>query len=442
MRIRSTCPDVRPNMQSAAMGRTAAHFCWQLLAFLSHICRESVAYNLTTEPNAYTWLAVGADYSLGITTIGTSYSWGIPMSEREKSVIPIGYLWTRFFAGYSHTCGITEFAITMCWGRGHEGQCNIPQGYTFVLFTLGESHTCALTDTSEIVCWGTPLNFRLEVPKNQLWLSVDAGAFHTCAVNDRQKILCWGDGRYNRLDVAFRTELDISWEAVACGNRHCCGLLTRSSLIRKRFRQEDNVYCWGDNSYGQLDFPAKTEGRSGAFTRFRQISAGHSHTCGVTDINDVWCWGLTQPYGLIRDIPTGKNITRVWCGGHHACALTSNLTALCWGDGYFGQTTVPIDDRTLPPSILDYAKDPHDIYEDDPFHRVTKWDQDHPPQYSTQHVHMALYMPEFPKPGSLILSFRRVAGAPDPYSPHVLHFPSPQFDYPGVFHLNVSAFDL
>jgi alpha-tubulin suppressor-like RCC1 family protein len=55
------------------------------------------------------------------------------------------------------------------------------------------------------------------------------------------------------------------------------------------------AYCWGENAWGQLGIgslaykaiPAEVEGN----IDFASISAGASHTCGVTSNGHAYCWG-------------------------------------------------------------------------------------------------------------------------------------------------------
>jgi alpha-tubulin suppressor-like RCC1 family protein len=62
---------------------------------------------------------------------------------------------------------------------------------------------------------------------------------------------------------------------------------------------DGTAYCWGYNGYGQLgnaaaQFTLDPNPRplpvSGGLT-FATVSTGYLHTCGVTTLDAVYCWG-------------------------------------------------------------------------------------------------------------------------------------------------------
>merc|ERR1712113_845739 len=65
-------------------------------------------------------ISCGFDYTLGVAKVGTGFSWGLPISSREKIAVPQGYIWKMLEAGYSHSCGVTKFNRNICWGRDAE----------------------------------------------------------------------------------------------------------------------------------------------------------------------------------------------------------------------------------------------------------------------------------------------------------------------------------
>jgi hypothetical protein len=86
---------------------------------------------------------------------------------------------------------------------------------------------------------------------------------------------------------------------------------------------------------------------SAAYLRFTQISAGGSHSCGVTN-GGAWCWGsggdgrLGNGRSVSSSVPvpvtqTASGVfTHVSASGDHSCGIASS-GAWCWGWGFYGQ---------------------------------------------------------------------------------------------------------
>src|SRR5215217_4572232 len=93
-----------------------------------------------------------------------------------------------------------------------------------------------------------PLSFR----------QVSAGSRHTCGVTTTDQAYCWG---YN-------------------------GFSTQGGQLGDGVTTDDRAYCWGRNDYGQLGdgtMEAKlTPVPVAGGRRFRVVSAGNFHSCGIT----------------------------------------------------------------------------------------------------------------------------------------------------------------
>jgi alpha-tubulin suppressor-like RCC1 family protein len=111
------------------------------------------------------------------------------------------------------------------------------------------------------------------------------------------------------------------------------------------------AYCWGENFVGQLGDgttnPSRpTPGAVARTLRFRQLSAGSLHTCGVTISDRIFCWGSNQGGQLgdatRTDRPRAVRVagdlyfSRVGAGTGHTCGVTLDQRAYCWGDNSFG----------------------------------------------------------------------------------------------------------
>jgi alpha-tubulin suppressor-like RCC1 family protein len=139
---------------------------------------------------------------------------------------------------------------------------------------------------------------------------------------------------------------------VAAGDRHTCAI-----------RKDRNVYCWGDNSKGQLGTTApggdKKPLRVANLTNVHAIAAGANHTCALTipgifaQGGLVFCWGdnafgklgaaSTTPQSAIPiqvNGGTGQPLSKVGAiaAGHdHTCASFDGGSVLCWGSNVSGQ---------------------------------------------------------------------------------------------------------
>lgn len=65
---------------------------------------------------------------------------------------------------------------------------------------------------------------------------------------------------------------------------------------------------------------------------YASVSAGHLHTCAVTELREVVCWGATEHYDPVPD-DLGP-VNQVLAGDFETCALLANGTVRCWsGEG-------------------------------------------------------------------------------------------------------------
>jgi alpha-tubulin suppressor-like RCC1 family protein len=150
----------------------------------------------------------------------------------------------------------------------------------------------------------------------------------------------------------------LSFRQVSAGGNHTCAVTT-----------DDRAYCWGENTWGQLGDDAPGFARLAPVRvlgglRFRHVSAGFDHTCGVTTDDRAFCWGVNQAGqlgdGTSASRPTpvavaaaGRRFRQVRAGSAHTCALTDSDVAFCWGNNLYNQlgdgTTT---NRPLPVRVL------------------------------------------------------------------------------------------
>jgi len=201
---------------------------------------------------------------------------GLGLSAPDESDVPAkvsdDLTWAVLSSGSGHVCATRSDGTLWCWGSNSNGQIGVgttitafvPTQVTGTGFTsvgAGASHTCATHTDGSLACWGLNDSGQLgdgttaqqSVPNpvsGSDWAVVGAGASHSCAIKTDGTLWCWGNNSTGQLgDGTMSPHLLPTkvttpagpWSTIALGNGHTCASLTNGSL-----------YCWGDNSKGQL----------------------------------------------------------------------------------------------------------------------------------------------------------------------------------------------
>jgi alpha-tubulin suppressor-like RCC1 family protein len=141
-----------------------------------------------------------------------------------------------------------------------------------------------------------------------------------------------------------------------------------------------SVYCWGSNEHGQLGNDADSEQELrpvlvAGTERYVEMCAGDDHTCAMTDLGAVDCWGRNQRGQLGQEnrtnlarparVPLSAPAAVLACGFAHVCAVLSNNELWCWGengegalgqdDDYPGDGSVETVDELSPIRVTDAA---------------------------------------------------------------------------------------
>jgi hypothetical protein len=286
--------------------------------------------------------------------------------------------------GASHGCLALSTGRVVCSGRNSEGQLGDGSTSDRTVFargiadravelTAGANHVCALSNDRTVACFGDASHGQLgngsrspspsPVPVRVSGLADVAGLAssgnHTCAFTVTGDVLCWGDNDLGGLDSAVPltvSDLGVA-TAVATGDAHTCAIV--SELASRQ------VYCWGDDSYGQLGNPDRMSSAAPVLVktiaRADDIASRGITTCivGVVGANaGVHCWGEPAEEPALVPMPGGRRPMTVEVGTGHQCALLEDGTVACWGEnevGQLGRGTTSAGDPTpaLVPGLFD-----------------------------------------------------------------------------------------
>lgn len=246
-------------------------------------------------------------------------------------------------------CAMQAVAVAVCVAAcGARSELWMPlESETFgsadvavVAIALGNFHSCALRSDGTVACWGVydadsyhPEPVEVATPGAVSLLS--AGSESTCGLLDGEILTCWGTaaGAFN--DQQEPKTLGVGFARIAMGDLFGCAVMV-GSVVR----------CWGVADGGQLGTPSPTkpiQWLPGAQVKgiddAVDISAGGFFACALRSDGTVVCWG-EGPLGdgtnesswspvQVKGLP--GPVKQIAVGGMHACALTEDGTVLCWG---------------------------------------------------------------------------------------------------------------
>lgn len=267
-------------------------------------------------PTSWASVEAGYDYACGVGTNAKAYCWGYNDNGRlgngtvgsYDDSLPVAVLqganssgqWASVSAGEEGTtCGLDLLGHAFCWGANGNGQ-------------LGNGTTGTYDDS-------LPVAVLAGANSSGTYSSLSVGRFHACGMGPDGKAYCWGgggngelgDGTYDDTDVPVAVltgnGLPDTWKSVSAAQSFTCGI-----------GGDDSAYCWGYNAEGQLgpdvpagdyrnvpvripipgDVPVKT------------LSPGADSVC-VTTADSVYCWG-DNSYGQL-----GIGSVESWPSGVH-----------------------------------------------------------------------------------------------------------------------------
>jgi len=136
-------------------------------------------------------------------------------------------------------------------------------------------------------------------------------------------------------DFSCESAYEGVWNLMEGGLEHTCAI-----------NDENEIHCWGKNSYGQIGTDEDYFQKSIAevITEPRQswvsLSAGNQNTCAIDNHGELYCWGLNLAisYRPVRISPENSWKEIIRSNNKSAtCAINSDDSLWCWGHGSYGQ---------------------------------------------------------------------------------------------------------
>ncbi|MFO0601001.1 MAG: hypothetical protein U0228_37175 [Myxococcaceae bacterium] len=288
-----------------------------------------------------------------------------PVSDSPATVVA---------GGSQFACAVKQGAVR-CWGANEHGQLgrgavsaseasgavSLPEAVAQL--GVGEDVVCARTVTGRVFCWGnndrqqlgrvdpaqsaTPLEVEVPVPVAKLVMHSD----YALALGSDGRLFAWGndaEGTFARSDEnthvwplpkpRLRAAMEHRFKDVTAGQGHACGI-----------ELDDSLWCWGRNTGHELGVTTVQDQTRTAVKVMDGVSAvvaGAFGTCAIasgevrcfgdTPIDDVTMEHITQPTPTKMDLG-GKSARQLDEQWFHVCAVASDDSLWCWGRGIEGQ---------------------------------------------------------------------------------------------------------
>jgi alpha-tubulin suppressor-like RCC1 family protein len=292
-------------------------------------------------------------------------------------------------SGSNFQCYLNKLGKSYCWGGNSNGQLgngtttnsSVPvavttsgaiNGRAILAMSGGGVHACAIADDENAYCWGSNSAGQLgnnSTTSSSVAVAVTAGGVFNglkikaitsgsnfnCAIASDDNAYCWGYNGSGQLGIGTTTQSNVPTavlglpagpvKKISAGSSHICAVAS-----------DDRIYCWGENSDGQLGNGTTTNSSSpvavstsGVLSgkKFLSISSGELHTCIVADDNKPYCWGRngsgqlgngtytpsTTPVAVyMSGVLNGKTIKALASGFLTNCVIASDHLPYCWGN--------------------------------------------------------------------------------------------------------------
>lgn len=278
LRIRAPAPE--PPVAAPSKPRDASEVvCWG----------ENEWGELDAPKRAFTEVSAGDGWTCGLDPKGGRTCWG-----REDDALTLGWYGAplaSISAGDSHGCAIREGGRLQCWGASYENRTTPAAGPGFSQVSAGGDHSCAIDSLGSVHCWGSWRKGETSPPPER-FRQVSAGNGFACGVDESSSVQCWGDlvdgldaapeGRFTQVDAGYRTPCALGEDGAAT--------------------------CWGAPDAGL---------RTAAEGPFTEIAVGAAHACGVRRDGRVGCWGE----GPAATAPADSRFRGITAGGVHSCGV-------------------------------------------------------------------------------------------------------------------------
>jgi alpha-tubulin suppressor-like RCC1 family protein len=214
------------------------------------------------------------------------------------------------------------------------------------------------------------------------WSAIATTVTHSCAIRSDGLLWCWGNnarGAIGNGPVDSTTQArqvvisgatsDNGWTQISVGGEVPSGINRSVSCGIK----SGELWCWGDNTMGQLGITSFTAGFSSApqkvlsGTSFKAVSVSSAQVCAVSTSDALFCWGFRSAalgasctpnpaFTAASVCNTPVAVSGTWnsvsVGTQHACGIRTTGEVACWGVNLQGEVGAGGTSSSTPVDVM------------------------------------------------------------------------------------------
>jgi hypothetical protein len=295
-----------------------------------------------------TQVAAWSENACALYSNGTVACWGDDATQTahtSAALVP-GITTATALSVQNYACVVLAGGSVQCWSHWDGSDLTTISGISSAV-AVNASNGCALLTGGTVSCFYDSdgnITAASSLLSGVTSLGTGNPALTGCVVASGN-IECWGPTDSNQYGQLGLGSADGSAHATPTASSLSLGTVTQvaSGVAHTcTLNSSGQVYCFGQNDYGQLGATLSDSSLASAtlaFTGASQIVAGSSTSC-VLASGGVSCWGYDPITNSGSDTPAlisgTSSITQVSAGDQHVCGLAGS-DVICWGENYFGQ---------------------------------------------------------------------------------------------------------
>jgi alpha-tubulin suppressor-like RCC1 family protein len=307
------------------------------------------------------------------------YLLNVPVSVVKKGQL-VGKTFKEVQSNFYVVCALASDDQLYCWGSARDAQgsgSNYDQKIPTPVYSASisnanitnivfkhrdkDGNVCVQRSNGDFYCndiYYEHMLFKFSMGSEifeKMAYSKDLDAY--CALTTNKKVYCWGSsyGIFLNSDVeSSNLPIEIDTSGVLSGK--VIDDLVVGDASFACVLANDQVYCWGSNTYGQLGDGTLTDSQdpvavttSGVLNgkSIKSITTAYGTVCAIANDDRAYCWGKENNLGngaaagnenLPSEVqlPIGEIVQKLVMTEFNVCALTGSEALYCWGSGTKG----------------------------------------------------------------------------------------------------------